>query len=643
MKKSILLAMLSAVSALDAAVKVTVDSIRQNWPWSKEVIVGFTLSGVEDEAVDIETEAFAGGKLLGKLLPFGECMHLTENKSYVLKVNPDVAVANALVADFKVKLTPVASDPSWDVPLYRIYDLTEEDAEVEIVTPAEILSGAHGDYHWSGSLPVFEPGKPLSYTNLVWTGVNQDDYKNKYLAMRYLPASGQKVNICCNEKSAYLMPENYYIGVFETTQKQWNQIMGEFPECEHSGEKNNRPVETMSYAEVRGHSEDNYWPLPPAKDSFLGKLRAKTGDTPFDLPTAYQLTYAAQAGNNFCVAASKFESATYPDNKPTATIEDGVVVVNAASARYKSSTTASVGSFAPSSQGIYDIIGNVSEMCVDWDFETQASQRELGALANVDPGNPAGPRTPGGSRENRHYTGSNYSIKSEDQHALNIARGAVTPETGSKLIGFRLFLPACGDEAGERAELIDAVAGESAACSVIVKPDETAFWRTVTNSTFEVSWLFPAGTQKAKLSVAGMGAEYVYDNLTENSKKLVLPSPVTAEDVYKLTLLFDDDSEQNCLLGVVRGAQEGGTALVDYASDSNIAWRRTKTKAVFPIPFGAETIMVDGQGYSLDGAAGWFGYVYPAGAEVSEVALDAGAVEYENSLIPFRGFILTIR
>ena len=96
MKKSILLAMLSAVSALDAAVKVTVDSIRQNWPWSKEVIVGFTLSGVEDEAVDIETEAFAGGKLLGKLLPFGECMHLTENKSYVLKVNPDVAVANAL-------------------------------------------------------------------------------------------------------------------------------------------------------------------------------------------------------------------------------------------------------------------------------------------------------------------------------------------------------------------------------------------------------------------------------------------------------------------------------------------------------------------------------------------------------------------
>jgi hypothetical protein len=402
-------------------------------------------------------------------------------------------------------------------------------------------------------------------------------------------------------------------------------------------------VETVSYAEVRGHSFADYWPNPPAEDSFLDKLRAKTRDTPFDLPAAYQLTYAAQAGNNFGIAASKFESATYPDNTPAAAIVDGVVVTNAASARYNTSSTASVGGFAPSSQGIYDIIGNVSEMCVDWHFGKQGSQRALGALANVDPNNPAAPRTSDGSRENRHYTGSNYYTTSEGRLVLNYARAAVTPHQGSKYVGFRLFLPAYGNEIGERTELIDAVAGESTTCAVIVKPDETAFWRTATNSTFEVSWLFPAGAQKAKLSVVGMGAEYVYDNLTESRKTLVLPPPVTAEDVYKLTLLFDDDSEQSCLLGVVRGAQEGDAAVVDYASDSNLTWRRTKTKAVFPIPFGAEKITVNGREYPLDGAAGWFGYVYPAGAEVSEVALDVGTDEYENSLIPVCGFILTIR
>jgi hypothetical protein len=206
-----------------------------------------------------------------------------------------------------------------------------------------------------------------------------------------------------------------------------------------------------------------------------------------------------------------------------------------------------------------------------------------------------------------------------------------------------LFLPASVNEIAGRKELSGAVAGESAVCAVIVKPEKTAFWRTATNSTFEVSWLFPAGTQKVKLSVVGMGAEYVYDNLTESRKTLVLPPPVTAEDVYKLTLLFDDDSEQSCLLGVVRGAQEGDAVVVDYVSDSNLTWRRTKTKAVFPIPFGAEKITVNGREYPLDGAAGWFGYVYPAGAEVSEVALYAGTDEYENSLIPVCGFILTIR
>ena len=587
-KKSILFAAISAVFALNAEVKVTVDSIRQNWPWSADVLVVFSLSGLSGEMVDIEVEAFAGSRSLGRLLPSGDCLHLTENRQYVLKVDPDVDAANPLVADFKVRLAPVPSDPSWDAPLYRIYDLTREDAEAEIVTPAKILSGAYGAYHWSSAVPVLEPGKPVAYTNLVWTGVNQDKYKDSFLVMRYLPAEGETVNICCNPASAYTMPDNYYVGVFETTQKQWNRVMGAYPECTHSGSQNHRPVETVAYAAVRGHAKANYWPNPPAEGSFLAMLRAKTGDAPFDLPAAYQLTYAAQAGNNFKIAATKFASATWPDNSPTVTYVDGVAVTNPAPGRYDASSTGSVGGFAPSSQGLYDIVGNVSEMCVDWNFGTQGAQRDLGTFANVDTSNPAAALAASSSGSNRHYTGSNYTVQSDDRHSLNYARGAVTPGTGSKTTGFRLFLPASVNEIAGRKELSGAVAGESSACAVIVKPEETAFWRTATNSTFEVSWLFPAGTQKAKLSVVGMGAEYVYDNLTESRKTLVLPPPVTAEDVYKLTLLFDDNSEQSCLLGVVRGAQEGDAAVVDYASDSNLTWRRTKTKAVFPIPFGAE-------------------------------------------------------
>ena len=642
-KKSILFAAISAAFAMDAAVTVTVDSIRQNWPWSAEVLVGFTLSGLTGEMVDIEVEAFSGTRSLGKLLPTGDCLNLTENKPYVLKVNPKVAASNPLVADFKVRLQPVASDPSWDAPLYLVYDLTQEDAEVEIVTPAKILAGAYGDYQWSCNMPVLEPGKPVAYTNLVWTGVNQDKYKDNFLVMRYLPAEGETVNICCFTDSAYTMPDNYYVGVFETTQKQWNRVMGEYPVCTHSGSQNHRPVETVTYMAVRGHVEDNYWPNPPAKDSFLDKLRAKTGGAPFDLPAAYQLTYAAQAGNNFKIAATKFDSATWPDNMPTVTYVDGVAVTNPAPGRYNAHSTCSVGSFAPSSQGIYDIVGNVSEMCIDWNYGSQGAQRKLRAIANVDTSNPSKALAESSSGSNRHYTGSDYSVDVISRHSLNYARGSVTPGTGSKTIGFRLFLPEAVNGVVERKKLTEAVADESAVCAVVVKPEETAFWRTASNSTFEVFWEFPSSAGKATLSVVGMGSEYTFADLTEKRIMLELPPPVAAEDVYELALAFDDDSVQRCSLAVVRGAREDAAATIDYASDSDLAWRRTKPRAVFPVPFGAERITVDGKDYALDGSAGWFGYVYPAGVAVSEVSLHAGGSVFGNSLIPACGLVLTVR
>ena len=58
---------------------------------------------------------------------------------------------------------------------------------------------------------------------------------------------------------------------------------------------------------------------------------------------------------------------------------------------------------------------------------------------------------------------------------------------------------------------------------------------------------------------------------------------------------------------------------------------------------GHKVIVFDGKDYALDGSAGWFGYVYPAGAAVSEVSLHAGESGFENSLIPACGLVLTVR
>ena len=647
MKTSCMLSVFAALFAdiASAATTITVDSIRQNWPWSAEVSVRFTLSGVTS-VVDVSVEAFAGGRSLGAVAAVGDSTALSADGPYELRIDPTTitAVTGPLAEDFSVRLTPVAADPSWNVPLYRIYDLTREDADVEIVTPEKLVSGAYGDWMWTCETPAPGPGDPVPYTNLVWTGVTQDVYKTSKLVMRYIPGKGDTVMICTMKDSSYTMPDNYYVGVFETTQKQWENVMGSAPACTHTGEGGMRPVETVTYAAVRGHSSGNYWPQDPASGSFIAELRAKTSDAPFDLPVAYQLTYAAEAGSGFGTAGSSFAKSTWPDNTPTVEIKDGVTVTNAAPGRYNASSTSAVGRFAPSVQGIYDIVGNVGEMCVDWWFESQSAQRSLGALANVDPENPARSRTPSGSSENRTCTGSNYSEASTYRNSLNYARSAVTPTSGKATIGFRLFLPVEDDEEDAPAQT-EVVSGVSAAIPVFVRPAETAFWRTATNATFEVSWTFPSGAAKADLSVVGMCTSRLYPNLAASSQVVMLPaaSAASGEDVYELTLSFDDGTVKRATIGVVRGAAEGSTAIVDYANDAKRSWCCVGPRAVLPVPFGASSISVDGTATALDGASGWFGYVYPSSSATSSVSLTAGDEVCQRVLRPWMGVMLVVR
>ena len=79
---------------------------------------------------------------------------------------------------------------------------------------------------------------------------------------------------------------DYYVGVYEVTQQQWNQIASAWPSY-HSNVacRPTRPVENVSFAMIRGAA--TYAPTAPLGDSFLGLLRTKTG-LAFDLPGAAQ-------------------------------------------------------------------------------------------------------------------------------------------------------------------------------------------------------------------------------------------------------------------------------------------------------------------------------------------------------------------
>ena len=180
------------------------------------------------------------------------------------------------------------------------------------------------------------------------------------------------------------LTRDYYIGVFECTQRQWELVMGSRPShFKNDGDYATRPVEQVSYDEVRG----NVWPSSghlAKASSFMWRLLAKTGLT-FDLPTEAQWEYACRAGTRTALNSGK--------NLSNGDKDDNVAEV----ARYwenggeggednrdcdTSRGTAKVGSYLPNAWGLYDCHGNVCEWCLDW------YEKDLGTSSASDPVGP---------------------------------------------------------------------------------------------------------------------------------------------------------------------------------------------------------------------------------------------------------------
>ncbi len=132
----------------------------------------------------------------------------------------------------------------------------------------------------------------------------------------------------------------FWIGQFEVTQPQWRAAMNDGPS---SFKGDNRPVEQVSWDDV---------------DSFVRKLNSR-GQGGFRLPTEAEWEYACRAGTKgeFCYGDSLDSSqANFDGSFPFGEGKEGV---------YREETT-DVGSFRPNAWGLYDMHGNVWELCSDW-------------------------------------------------------------------------------------------------------------------------------------------------------------------------------------------------------------------------------------------------------------------------------------
>ena len=147
----------------------------------------------------------------------------------------------------------------------------------------------------------------------------------------------------------------YYIGIFEVTQQQWAQVMDAWPaKFTNVTWRAARPVENINYEDVIGH---NNYPEDKtvSENSFVGKMRARTGIEAFNLPTEAQWECACRAGyaksfnSDFSSTDVRFKlsSADLTYNEDTAT------------------GTAIVGTYKANKWGLYNMYGNVMEMCLD--------------------------------------------------------------------------------------------------------------------------------------------------------------------------------------------------------------------------------------------------------------------------------------
>jgi formylglycine-generating enzyme required for sulfatase activity len=244
-----------------------------------------------------------------------------------------------------------------------------------IVCSGTGLVGAAGDYlivDLAGGPSA--TSYPVSYAATPPTDGGIDAYKTTKLVLRRIPAGAFSMGSPTNElgrwneeqQHAVTLTKDFYVGVFEVTQKQWERVMGDWPSYfTNAAHRETRPVEQRSWDDVRGGT----WPGGhPAQGTFVQRIRERTG-VGFDLPTEAQWEYACRAGTTLALYSGHNLTSTsscpyvanlarYQHNHPGGYSTDSGVDTNGG--------TAKVGSYVPNAWGLYDMLGNVYEWCLDW-------------------------------------------------------------------------------------------------------------------------------------------------------------------------------------------------------------------------------------------------------------------------------------
>ena len=397
-----LLLVLIVVTSVGAFAEATVSSVscHQAWPFLRSVVIDYTLTTDSGNTLPAFNVGFYG------TLDDGVTVFDLSQKGTLTKDGVGGAVFGAgahttiwtpdesfYSVNQKIKIKVTATEASDTT--YMVVDLNTYEVSYSSTGPDLSNDTCRKTELW---LRKIEPGT-------FYMGSPTDELGRD-------PSSGAET------RHSVTLTKPYYIGVLETTQKQYQLVTGSDPADLNIGEK--YPVEQVSYDMIRGTNLGAQWPASGDVDatSFMGLMRAKTGLT-FDLPTEAQWEYACRATTTTALNSGK--------NLTSTTVCANVAEVG----RYlhnsndgKGNNYVKGGQYLGNSWGLYDMHGNLDELCLDYyDGYTSTAQTD-----------PVGPTT---GTERVIRGGSWEDVASECRSARRIP---VDSNYHAQHVGFRVIV-----------------------------------------------------------------------------------------------------------------------------------------------------------------------------------------------------------
>ena len=307
-----------------------------------------------------------------------------------------------------------------------------------------------------------ETGDKKWYTSVeaLPDGVTNDVYKTTKLVMRRIPAGCETFTMgyptndteLAKNYSYWLgrnialpphpvsLTDDFYMAIYETTAKQYATVWPSQSNLEasnphHQTEK--QPRAYVPYANIRGVNK--YWPrdgheVQTSPDRFIKLIRGIAGGVMFDLPTEAQWEFACRAGST----TLWYDNISWYGTQGVFVDGRGVCSQYMWADEWGTNLgeAQDVGLLKPNAYGLYDMHGNVAEICLDA-WSGSGGQSASDGSEVVDP---TGPEASDGGTYRVLKGGGYKTNKGECGSGMRNTSSGATPIEPD--IGFRLVCPA---------------------------------------------------------------------------------------------------------------------------------------------------------------------------------------------------------